>query len=59
MKVKFIGESDPFALINGKIYDVISVEKGWYRIIDETGADEDDETPGYLYPSEAFEIVEQ
>ena len=59
MKVKFIGESDPFALLNGKVYDVISIEEGWYRIIDEEGVDEDDELPGYLYPPEAFEIVEE
>ena len=38
-------------LICGKIYDVISVEKDWYRIID--GSEED-----YLYPPELFEVVE-
>lgn len=58
MRVKFLGESDPFALLNGKIYDVQSVENGWYRIIDETGSDVDDAFPGYLYPPEAFEVVE-
>ena len=52
MRVKFNGESDPLALMNGKIYDVISVERGWYRIVDETGDD-------YLYPPEGFEIVEE
>ncbi len=52
MKVKFIGKSDPFRLLNGKVYNVLSVEKEWYRIIDET---EDD----YLYPPDAFEIVER
>ena len=52
MKVKFLGESNPLTLMNGKIYDVISVEKKWYRIIDETGED-------YLYPPECFEIVEK
>lgn len=36
----------------GKIYDVIGVERGWYRIIDESGED-------YLYPSAMFEIVEE
>ena len=39
MKVKFIGESDPVYMINGKAYDVISIEKGWYRIVDEEGED--------------------
>lgn len=52
MKVKYIGESDPLMLINGKVYNVISIEKEWYRIIDET--DED-----YLYPPNAFEIIEK
>jgi len=56
MKVKYLGESSPFTLLNDKIYDVMSVEKGpndtdWYRIVDETGED-------YLYFSENFEIVE-
>lgn len=51
MKVKYKGKSDPLELINGKVYDVISTEKEWYRIIDETGED-------YLYPPEVFEIVE-
>jgi len=37
-------------LTKGKIYDVISIEKDWYRIIDDTGED-------YLYPPEAFEII--
>lgn len=58
MRVKFLGESDPCALLNGKIYDVQSVENGWYRIIDETGSDVDDVIPGYLYPPEAFEVVD-
>jgi hypothetical protein len=36
----------------GKIYDVISIEAGWYRIIDQSGGD-------YIYPSHLFEIVDQ
>lgn len=53
MKVKFIGESDPLELLNGKIYEVIEIdeESGWYRIVDETNDD-------YLFPPEDFEIVE-
>lgn len=51
IKVRYMGESDPLALLNGKEYGVVSVEKGWYRIIDETGED-------YLYPPEAFEVCE-
>ncbi len=50
MKIRFIGISDPVYMINGKIYDVLSIENGWYRIIDEEGED-------YLYPPELFEIV--
>lgn len=55
MRVKYLGESDPLALLNGKEYDVLKVEDHgsagvWYRIIDET---EDD----YIYPAGAFEIV--
>ena len=52
MKVKFLGESSPLELINGKIYEVVYVEKDWYRIVDETNDD-------YLYPPECFEIVEE
>lgn len=52
MKVKYIGETEELVLTNGKVYDVISIEKGWYRINDDTGED-------YLYPPESFEIVEE
>jgi hypothetical protein len=38
-------------LVYGKVYDVISIEWDWYRIIDESEED-------YMYPPEAFEIVE-
>lgn len=51
MKVRYLGESDPLQLMNGKVYEVLSIEKEWYRIIDETIDD-------YLYPPELFEIVE-
>lgn len=50
MKVRYIGP-DLVAVDKLKIYDVISVEKGWYRIM--TELDED-----YLFPPECFEIVE-
>ena len=52
MKVKFLGETSPLELLNGKVYEVVYVEKEWYRIVDETGDD-------YLYPPECFEIVEE
>ena len=52
MKVKYMSNYETPALEKNKIYDVISVEKGWYRIM--TEIDED-----YLFPPEAFEIVEE
>ncbi len=39
MKVRYINKTDA-SLINGKIYEVQSVERGDYRIIDETGGGE-------------------
>lgn len=63
MKVRFMGVSDPVMLLHGKVYEVLSIEKGWYRIIDEEGDGGAnpycDNPPGYLYPPEAFEIVEE
>lgn len=52
MKVRYIKETSPLVMTNGKIYDVLSVEKNWYRIVDDSGED-------YLYPPEAFEIVQE
>lgn len=51
IRVRYIGNKDTVAIDRDKIYDVISVEKGWYRIM--TELDED-----YLFPPEMFEIVE-
>ncbi len=50
MKVKYIG-TDFVAIPNGTVCDVLSIEKGWYRIM--TALDED-----YLFPPHLFEIVE-
>lgn len=53
MKVKYIGEKYlDTAFEKDKIYEVISIEKGWYRIM--TELDED-----YLFPPELFEIIEE
>lgn len=52
MKIKYIGKLDDVDLTENKIYKVLSIEKGWYRIID----DSDDD---YLYPPNLFEIVEK
>ena len=50
MKVKWNGQTEFLVLTHGKIYEVLSVEKGWYRIKDDSGED-------YLYPPDGFEIV--
>lgn len=50
LKVKYIGKSDTLAFERNKIYEVMSIEKGWYRIM--TELDED-----YLFPPDAFVIV--
>ena len=47
MYKKYIGKSDPLSLINGKVYEGISVQHKWYQIVDETGED-------YMYPPEFF-----
>lgn len=52
MKVRWIGETEFLVATKGKIYEVLSVEKGWYRIVDDSGED-------YLYPPEKFEIVDE
>ena len=51
MKVRYIGK-DLVGIKKGKVYEVISIEKDWYRIM--TELDED-----YLFPPELFEIVEE
>ena len=50
MIVKYIADYKTPALEKGKEYKVISVEKGWYRIM--TELDED-----YLFPPKMFELV--
>ncbi len=53
MKVKYIGEKYlGTAFERDTIYEVLSIEKGWFRIM--TDLDED-----YLFPPELFEIVEE
>ena len=51
MKVRFLGETSFLELTHDKVYDVLSTEKGWYRVIDDSGED-------YLYPPEDFEVIE-
>lgn len=50
MKVKYKGKSN-VSLTNGKVYDVLSVERNSYRIVDDTDDD-------YLFSPDDFEIVE-
>lgn len=52
MKVKCIDNNNALDLDVGKVYNVISVEMGMYRVIDASKED-------YLYPRELFEIVEK
>ena len=51
-KVRWKGPTEFLYFTHNKVYTVISVEKGWYRIIDDSGED-------YLYPPEQFEIVKE
>jgi uncharacterized protein YgiM (DUF1202 family) len=51
MKVKYKGKSS-VSLTNGKEYDVIAIEKSWYRIADDTGED-------YLFPPDQFEVIQK
>ena len=50
-KAELIADIDSPALIPGKIYEVMSVEKGWYRIMTEIHDD-------YLFPPKMFRVVE-
>ena len=51
MKVKYTGKPDTLAFEKGKIYEVMSVEKGWFRIMTELEED-------YLFPPDVFEVIE-
>lgn len=51
MRVIYKGKSD-VSLTNGQEYEVIAVESGFYRIIDNTEED-------YLYSPEEFEVTEE
>ena len=46
MRKKYIGINN-IALVHGKVYEVLNVERGWYRIITEQEED-------YLFPPEFF-----
>ena len=46
------GKTEFLMLTYDKVYEVISIERGWYRINDDSGDD-------YLYPPEYFEIIDE
>ena len=50
MKVKYKGETSFLIATKEKIYDVLSVEKGWYRI-------ETDMLGDYLFHPQQFEEI--
>lgn len=50
MRAKYLGKTEFLVLTNGKVYEVLSVERDCYRIVDDSGED-------YLYPPELFELV--
>ena len=51
MKVIYLFPTEPNTLDYGGVYEVLSEEDGWYRIIDKSGED-------YLYPKDEFKILE-
>ena len=52
MKVRWKGKTEFLVFTHDKVYEVLSIEKEWYRIVDDSGED-------YLYPPEKFEIIEE
>lgn len=50
LKVKYIGP-DYVALPTGTTQEVLSIERGWYRIMTEL-------EESYLFPPDLFEVVE-
>ncbi len=57
MRVIYTGKSDPCALINGKEYECLGEENGYFRVIDEEGKDDVSDVQGYLYEKSFFDIV--
>ena len=51
MKVRYLRETSFLELTHDKVYKVLSVEKDWHRVVDDS--DEDN-----LYPPDEFEIAE-
>ena len=51
VKVRYIGETDPFCCIKGKVYDKIGESHGFWKVIDESGE-------FYMYSPKYFEVVD-
>lgn len=47
---RYTGETESLMLTHNKVYNIISIEKKWFRIVDDSGED-------YLYPPELFERI--
>ena len=52
MKIKYTGKTIFLSLTHNKIYNVVNIEKEWYRIIDDSGED-------YLYPPDLFKKISE
>ncbi len=50
MRVRYLGETSFLEMTHNKVYEVVSIEKGWYRLVDDSGED-------YLYPPDELEVV--
>ena len=52
MKVQFVYRENGVVVERGYVYEVLSVDNGWYRILDGDGVKA-------YYPASMFEIVEE
>ena len=50
MRVRYLGETSFLEMTHNKVYEVVSIEKGWYRLVDDSVED-------YLYPPDELEVV--
>ena len=50
MRVRYLGETSFLEMTHNKVYEVVSIEKGWCRLVDDSGED-------YLYPPDELEVV--
>ena len=52
IRVRYLGKSNPLALLTGKVYEALIGQFGVYCIVDETGEE-------YAYDPKFFEIVDE